>query len=193
MCPTKTGFRLWNGSNEVLFSLWDKILFNKILRSIINVNHAPAVTRATRAPLFPVLHYLRVNLFTPAVAMATSSGRWNWIALCLSCVLWNCYFLSGFPATALGRWLWEAVQPFCCVVKPKGEAVLTSQPWGFPGGTVVKNLPANAADTGSSPRSRKIPHAAEQLSPCATAEPALWSPWATTTEPACHNYWSPHA
>ena len=24
--------------------------------------------------------------------------------------------------------------------------------WGFPGGTVVKNLPANAEDTGSSPR-----------------------------------------
>ena len=23
--------------------------------------------------------------------------------------------------------------------------------WGFPGGTVVKNLPANAGDTGSSP------------------------------------------
>ena len=30
------------------------------------------------------------------------------------------------------------------------------------------------------PWSRKIPHAAEQL-----------SPRATTTEPACHNYWSP--
>ena len=25
------------------------------------------------------------------------------------------------------------------------------KPWGFPGGTVVKNLPANAGDTGSSP------------------------------------------
>ena len=45
---------------------------------------------------------------------------------------------------------------------------------GFPGGTVVKNLPANAGDTGLSPVSRKIPHAAEQLSLCATtAEPAL--------------------
>ena len=30
------------------------------------------------------------------------------------------------------------------------------------------------------PWSGKIPHAAEQLSPCAT-----------TTEPACHSYWSP--
>ena len=38
---------------------------------------------------------------------------------------------------------------------------------------MVKNLPANAGDMGSSPAG-KIPHAAEQLSPCATTtEPAL--------------------
>ena len=43
----------------------------------------------------------------------------------------------------------------------------------FPGGTVVKNLPANAGDTGSIPGG-KIPHAPEQLSLCATTtEPAL--------------------
>ena len=43
----------------------------------------------------------------------------------------------------------------------------------FPGGSVVKNPPANAGDTGSSP-GQKIPHAVEQLSPCATTtEPAL--------------------
>ena len=35
----------------------------------------------------------------------------------------------------------------------------------FPGGTVVKNLPANAGDTGFEPWSGKIPHAAEQLGP----------------------------
>ena len=47
--------------------------------------------------------------------------------------------------------------------------------WDFPDGTVVKNPPANAGNTGSSPPwSRKIPHATEQLSPCATTtEPAL--------------------
>ena len=39
----------------------------------------------------------------------------------------------------------------------------------FPGGEVVKNPPANAGDTGSESRFAKIPHAAEQLSPCATA------------------------
>ena len=33
---------------------------------------------------------------------------------------------------------------------------------GFPGGSVVENLPANAGDTGS------IPHPLKQLSPCAT-------------------------
>ena len=39
----------------------------------------------------------------------------------------------------------------------------------FPGGPVVKNLPANAEDMGSVPAwSRKIPHASEQLSPYTT-------------------------
>ena len=37
--------------------------------------------------------------------------------------------------------------------------------WNFPGGTVVKNPSANA---GFDPWCRKIPHAAEQLSLCAT-------------------------
>ena len=58
----------------------------------------------------------------------------------------------------------------------------------FPGGPVVKNPSCNAGDTGSIPgRGTKIPHAAGQLSPCAT-----------TWEPKCHNYrahvlWSPRA
>ena len=65
-------------------------------------------------------------------------------------------------------------------------------PRDFPGGAVVKNLSDNAGDTGLEPWSGKIPHAVEQLSPCAaTTEPVLWSLWATTTEPTCHNYWSP--
>ena len=37
--------------------------------------------------------------------------------------------------------------------------------WGFPGGAVVENLPANAGNTGSSPGLWKIPHAVEQLGP----------------------------
>ena len=39
---------------------------------------------------------------------------------------------------------------------------------GFPGGSVVENLPANAGDTGL------IPHPLKQLGPCATTiEPVL--------------------
>ena len=45
----------------------------------------------------------------------------------------------------------------------------------FPGGPVVKNLPCNAGDAGStSSRGTKIPHAMRQLSLCTpTAEPQL--------------------
>ena len=32
-----------------------------------------------------------------------------------------------------------------------GKMAYKTLPWGFPGGAVVKNLPANAGDTGSSP------------------------------------------
>ena len=42
-----------------------------------------------------------------------------------------------------------------------------------------------------SPWSGKIPHAVEQLSPCATTtEPVLWSLGTATTEPMFLNYWS---
>ena len=45
---------------------------------------------------------------------------------------------------------------------------------GFPGGSVVKNLPANAGDT-FDPWSGKILQASEQLGPCATTtKPVLW-------------------
>ena len=72
---------------------------------------------------------------------------------------------------------------------------------GFPGGSMVKNQPANARDIGLIPepgrshtiqedrtRPRKIAHAAEHVSPCATTiqsviqRPQLLIPHATTTE-----------
>ena len=61
---------------------------------------------------------------------------------------------------------------------------------GFPGGTVVKNLPANAGDTGSSPGLRRShmlqsnkARVPQLLSLRSTAcEPQLLSPCATTTE-----------
>ena len=44
---------------------------------------------------------------------------------------------------------------------------------GFPGGSVVKNPPANAGDMGLNP-GLGIQHAAEQLGPCTTTtEPVL--------------------
>ena len=45
---------------------------------------------------------------------------------------------------------------------------------GFPGGSEVKNLPANAGDSGSNPVLGRFPQALEQLSLCATTtEPML--------------------
>ena len=36
-------------------------------------------------------------------------------------------------------------------VRELGKDNISSKLWGFPGGAVVENLPANAGDTGSSP------------------------------------------
>ena len=51
---------------------------------------------------------------------------------------------------------------------------------GFSGGSVVKNLLANAVDAGSDLRSGAIPHASEQLSLCATttdfSPSGVWAP-----------------
>ena len=55
--------------------------------------------------------------------------------------------------------------------------------WDFPGGPVVKNPPSSAGNAGLIPgQGTKIPHAAGQLSPCAT-----------TREPACRKLQSPRA
>ena len=59
--------------------------------------------------------------------------------------------------------------------------------WDLPGGPVVKkkkkNLPSSAGNAGLIPgQGTKSPHAAEQLSPCAT-----------TTEPMDCSYWAPRA
>ena len=53
---------------------------------------------------------------------------------------------------------------------------------GFPGDSVVKNLPANAGDTGLSPGPGRS-HVPQLLSLCSRArEPQLLSSHATTTE-----------
>ena len=51
-------------------------------------------------------------------------------------------------------------------------SAMKTKDWGFPGGLVVKNLPANAGDMGSIPGFRRIPHTSEKLSLCATSTEA---------------------
>ena len=69
---------------------------------------------------------------------------------------------------------WES-----CISSGNSRPVKNQGPQDFPGGSVVKNPPANAGDTGSSPRpgrshmpwSNKA-HAPQLRSPCATATEA---------------------
>ena len=54
----------------------------------------------------------------------------------------------------------------------------------FPGGPVVENPPCNSEDKDLIPGWRtKIPHAMEQLNPCATTAGTVWAR-TTTREPA---------
>ena len=65
---------------------------------------------------------------------------------------------------------------------------------GFPGGSVVKNPPANAGDTGSIPDPGR---SHEPWSICARVHPNYWAcalgPGAPTTEHTCCSCWRPHA
>ena len=62
-----------------------------------------------------------------------------------------------FPAFSLPAMLTMYSLPFPCSKKPsttnlqKKKKVSKRISWGFPGGAMVENLPANAGDTGSSP------------------------------------------
>ena len=40
---------------------------------------------------------------------------------------------------------------FCYIYEEEKQKIINNSVSGFPGGTVVKNLPANAGDMGSSP------------------------------------------
>ena len=80
--------------------------------------------------------------------------------------LWNLNYKSVFDIIKIFFAFWKG-----------SKYSLKSIFRGFPGGAVVENLPANAGDTGSEPWSGRIPHAAEQLGPCATTtEPARLEP-----------------
>ena len=65
-------------------------------------------------------------------------------------------------------------------------------PRGFPGGSVVKNLPAKAGDAGLIPDPGRS-HRLQQLSPCTTTEPALQCPGAAPAELTCCDRRSPPA
>ena len=68
----------------------------------------------------------------------------------------------------------------CCNYKQS-----TGLPWWLSG----KESACQCRGHGFDPWPRKIPHAAEQLSPCTTTtEPVVYSQEATTTEPTCPNY-----
>ena len=64
------------------------------------------------------------------------------------------------------------------------------QKQGFPGDSVIKNLPANAGDTVAS-WFGKTPHVAEELSPGSTTEDVLQCPGTGTAEPVAHACGSP--
>ena len=62
---------------------------------------------------------------------------------------------------------------------------------GFPWWLSGKESTCQCRRHGFSLWSGKIPHAEEQLSPCAAiTEPVLWSSETAIPEPACCNYWS---
>ena len=68
----------------------------------------------------------------------------------------------------------EGIQERGMLWKPNETVFQESSDRGFPGGAVVKNPPASAGDTGSSPGPGGSHMPAEQPSPCATTtEPAL--------------------
>ena len=69
-------------------------------------------------------------------------------------------------------------KPLARIIKKKGRELksIKLEMRDFPGGTVVKNHACQCRGHRYKPWSRNIPHAAEQLSPCATTtEPALQS------------------
>ena len=86
----------------------------------------------------------------------------------------------GFLEYYLSVWESSFLFPVC------GEF---NQEWmlgDFPGGAVVKNLPANAGGTGL------IPGPEDPIS-CEATKPVHHNYWTCALEPVSHKYWSPCA
>ena len=54
------------------------------------------------------------------------------------------------------------------LICPSNDEQINKMWWGSPGDSVVTNSPVNTGDMGSIPGPGRFPHAAEQLSACAT-------------------------
>ena len=60
------------------------------------------------------------------------------------------------------------------------------------GGLVAKSTSPSVGNMGSIPAPGGFHNATRQLSlSTTTTETVVYSPWAATMEPMCHNYWSP--
>ena len=76
---------------------------------------------------------------------------------------------------------WMCLERTACETAVRYEGT-----WGFPGGSVVKNLPTNAGDTGSGPRSGRVPGEGNgnPLQYYCLGNPmdrgAWWDPWSPT-------------
>ena len=79
-------------------------------------------------------------------------------------------------------------QLLCSQKSHTSEVSSVSHLLDVPGGAVDEST-CQCRGQRFDPWSRNIPHAKEQLSPCATTdEPVLWSPRAAANEPVCCNY-----
>ena len=102
--------------------------------------------------------------------------------------------LSGYPRFYLADNT-PSHRPFCPRASrtwPRALQYKTKSEAGFPGGSGVKNLPANAGDMGSIPDSERLYTSWSSQPVCHNCWAcALESLGAVTTEPMCPNYWKP--
>ena len=106
---------------------------------------------------------------------------------------WQCQFSQvSFGLTAFPLWRddsqiylqsrlcsWTGLTPYCLLFISTEK----SDARGFPGGSVAKNLSANAGDTCS------IPDQGRSHMPWGT-KPVCHNYWACALEPGSHNYWA---
>ena len=97
------------------------------------------------------------------------------------------YCIVKFPYFQIEKYFthWENVLPLKNILMVALNLSYCIKYMGFPGGSVVKNPPANARDMGLI------------LDPgdptcCRAAKPMHHNYWACALEPGSHNHWSPH-